>query len=1524
MQDGVRDGFLGTKVPSGMVDDLTALQPLSVETISKKIITSQLGESLKELLLIYCENRGQENFEKIVEAINSRKIMRKFYLKRRNLFEFQCALWEISAVAYVVANLGTLDQKRQINFVSILKECLEDLHGLNGKISLQDRVQITLEFDEWLFGCLPEHLRENSYRRDSAESLCGLLSCLLIDQAFGESGQYHDLVAELRRASLNLLTWKGKKTQLKAWLDEIYSIRDDFNWAGHREIQNNLFGYVFTHDEILSLFDHDPQIKSVLTYVYDVEHCLAILKSADFQKKHEEKDFEVIVRQMECLADIIINNAFASQSAHWRDQVMIALMLYMGVLYTLKKPHCSIRNDFKNATQQRVMKIIKICEARFLVALNARRQDEISSRPSSDYVQELAEFRERARLEFINIVREDQHSDESLVLRAEKLQVFSDSLVDFLKKFIGSLIASSVAHLGEPPCSYAFIGFGSLDKRSVTPYSDLEFGILIEQDNEINREYFRKLTYILQFKVIQLGETPIPKSIFEYSFDHLTNIGLCFDLGGKISLGRHYDDSENIDTAKKIGQLKYELIGSVDNMVRYVEDEYFAVDKLLPVELCHCTYLAGDPSIVIRYHQILSKRFQEKDSQGRRFCEVRAVELLTGNRFLSGDLSTYSVIFDKKTDETLYDVKKEIYRLPDRLIGDLALFYGVFEGDSAAKVKILAEMKIISQESANNLIIIDGIAKEMRLKTYFHYGRQKEHLSIMPTISDAKIDIFRVNDLRPIKRFYQTVYPFQSAMRKFVDYWDGAVGEDRCFLQPGKLKDTSIMMRLKIARRLGQHKKVQECLMRLQGSDDNNRNPEISYDLGWSYVYSGDYQRAIPCFQEALQMCESLYGDDHIEVAKVLASLAGVYADLGEWIRSIELFERALDIKESVFGHHHLELASTLGNLGTAYGVLRNFEQQLVFLERTITILERDDAENHRDIATALTNLGVAYKNLGDWVMAVMLQERALAIHEQYYGPDHLYVANTLVELSNTYALAGKREKQMLMQERALLIATPYYGANHPLVAKVMMNIGCAYAECGFKGNAVKCLEVALLILERAYSAEHIELAAPLMNLGNVCAEMGDLARGLGLQERALAIRERVYGVGSPLLVFNLTNLGSAYGMMGNTKKQIELQERALAIIEREYGADHLEVALPLTNLAAAYWVMGKWEMALIQGQRALRVREMRLGENHVDVAVTLTVLAGAYGLAGDKSRQISMLERAMAIYACNPGMHQAKKMLAAMSLSQVYALNGGIQPRAQFGIDSGVSLQEASANLGARSITRGFSQNNIQGGLLGQMGLFSPGQQLSLGNDTDVAKVNAADLSLSSIDSLGYSDEDTFLLMDDLQKTSGETNVILGMERADWQGSDIFTENMIGYHELRLAAVKSGAFVEDKVVYPINLGGQHWVLLCIVYPLELQYLPDIYYIDPCGGAPDIEMVSALHHEKLFPGVELIYSEAQPFFANSRDHNVLLIEWARCFLLKGRMPVEGEIDIIDYRSKQKEILENIRGGSVNLGSLSEK
>jgi len=178
------------------------------------------------------------------------------------------------------------------------------------------------------------------------------------------------------------------------------------------------------------------------------------------------------------------------------------------------------------------------------------------------------------------------------------------------------------------------------------------------------------------------------------------------------------------------------------------------------------------------------------------------------------------------------------------------------------------------------------------------------------------------------------------------------------------------------------------------------------------------------------------------------------------------------------------------------------------------------------------------------------------------------------------------------------------------------------------------------------------------------------------------------------------------------------------------------------------------------------------------------------------------------------------------------------------------------------------------------------------------------------------YADDEINLLLTHYFQQVDNVDILFAMQGTEWRGTNILRENLIQYNSQRLQKLARGEQVAERVVIPVNLGGRHWVLLCIRYPADQAQLPDVYYIDPLGLAPDYEVASALRHANVFPGVELIHSEGLVLQHDGYNCGPWIVEIARSFLSLGVIPQDGEVDIEAARVEHREQLGIIRAADV--------
>ena len=290
----------------------------------------------------------------------------------------------------------------------------------------------------------------------------------------------------------------------------------------------------------------------------------------------------------------------------------------------------------------------------------------------------------------------------------------------------------------ERPCQYAIMGLGSVALQQTTPYSDLEFAILMEDAPDEDkaeewRGYFRTLTHLVHFRVINLGETVIPKDQYGVSLDHLGRKGLNFDLGGKTPLGRK--------------DKCYELIQPVTKMAEYMQNEggkMEQMDKLLPYILESTCHIYGDNSLHKSYEATQASFLQEQAASGKQEYQKRiAKKLLQGTSDLSrqqpGDIPGHRPSLAPIDAGKLCNVKEEIYRLADRLLYGLAFYYGILPKSAWDAVDKLLASNRINEEAARHLKYMASFAAMLRLETYLHHGQQNEQLSLRGSLSQGAI-----------------------------------------------------------------------------------------------------------------------------------------------------------------------------------------------------------------------------------------------------------------------------------------------------------------------------------------------------------------------------------------------------------------------------------------------------------------------------------------------------------------------------------------------------------------------------------------------------------------------------------------------------------------------------------------------------------------------------------------------------------------------------------------------------------------
>ena len=172
------------------------------------------------------------------------------------------------------------------------------------------------------------------------------------------------------------------------------------------------------------------------------------------------------------------------------------------------------------------------------------------------------------------------------------------------------------------------------------------------------------------------------------------------------------------------------------------------------------------------------------------------------------------------------------------------------------------------------------------------------------------------------------------------------------------------------------------------GPDATHAEIESLVRLGTRKQENGESSEAEEYFGKALDLADGAFGPDNPELMLLLTDLTRLYLRNSSFAAAEPLLLRLLDMKRSK-GEDHPEVATVLASLANVRESLGRHESAEQLWRRVLEIRERTLAPNHFAIATALEHLGCACAARGKNSEALGVLQRALSIRELTLGAEH-------------------------------------------------------------------------------------------------------------------------------------------------------------------------------------------------------------------------------------------------------------------------------------------------------------------------------------------------------------------------------------------------------------------------------------------------------------------------------------------------------------------------------------------------------
>ncbi len=339
------------------------------------------------------------------------------------------------------------------------------------------------------------------------------------------------------------------------------------------------------------------------------------------------------------------------------------------------------------------------------------------------------------------------------------------------------------------------------------------------------------------------------------------------------------------------------------------------------------------------------------------------------------------------------------------------------------------------------------------------------------------------------------------------------------------------------------------------------------------------------------QIEEELQDQPKIQ-SRLLETMGRVFRNLGLYDQAAPILEKSLSLKRQVYGEENLEVAAGLHTLAVLYDTQGKYDEAESLFRQSLTIKEKILGPDHPEVAKSLNSIAVVNWNQGRYDEAEPLFLRSLAIKEKALGPDDPDVGNTLTNLGVLYHLQGRFEEAEPFFKRALAISEKALGEDHPDVGGSLNNLGSLYEDMGKLEEAEPLYERALAIWEKALGPDHSDVGIALHNLANLYRSQGKYDEAEPYYLRSQAIWEKALGAKHPYVAYSFREQANLFRDQGRYDEAEELYTRALEIFENSLGPDHLNVAETLEQYALLLRKIGRIGEAEKFEERAKTIRD--------------------------------------------------------------------------------------------------------------------------------------------------------------------------------------------------------------------------------------------------------------------------------------------------------------------------------------------
>jgi tetratricopeptide (TPR) repeat protein len=205
---------------------------------------------------------------------------------------------------------------------------------------------------------------------------------------------------------------------------------------------------------------------------------------------------------------------------------------------------------------------------------------------------------------------------------------------------------------------------------------------------------------------------------------------------------------------------------------------------------------------------------------------------------------------------------------------------------------------------------------------------------------------------------------------------------------------------------------------------DNTMYTKLKMDIhsciAHCYTLQLKYQEAIKYLVDIISTTDEDNPEELIAISALYIELGRAYKNAGQYIDALNTDIKTLNLIKDILSPNDSRIATVYNNIATSYLDLGDFQNGLKFLLKSLQILNTQIDSATCTIITTLCNIGATYRKLHKYEDSMKYLKKAHELCVDKLSYDGLQIANILSEISNTYCCQNKYNDALKNETKVL------------------------------------------------------------------------------------------------------------------------------------------------------------------------------------------------------------------------------------------------------------------------------------------------------------------------------------------------------------------------------------------------------------------------------------------------------------------------------------------------------------------------